>query len=83
MSVKNKWLPEISRQIPESKKQVVKILVGTKSDQLFVNQVQDEGSEAAQDEIDRAADMMISAGYVKYYFKTSSLFGTNVKNVFD
>ena len=43
MSVKNKWLPEIARWVPESKKNCVKILVGTKSDQLFVNQVQDEG----------------------------------------
>jgi GTPase SAR1 family protein len=32
MSIKNKWLPEI-------KKQSVKILVGTKCDQLFVNQI--------------------------------------------
>ena len=47
MSVKNKWLPEINRWLPESKKHSVKILVGTKSDQLFVNQVQDEGREAA------------------------------------
>ena len=27
--------------------------------------------------------MMINGGFAKYYFKTSSLFGTNVKNVFD
>ena len=35
LSVKNKWLPEI-------KKPVVKILVGTKSDQLFI----EKGSES-------------------------------------
>ncbi len=27
--------------------------------------------------------MMVSEGFVKYYFKTSSLLGCNVKNVFD
>ena len=27
--------------------------------------------------------MMISGGFVKYYLKTSSLMGCNVKNVFD
>lgn len=83
MSVKNKWLPEITKQLGDSKKQVVKILVGTKSDQLFVNLMPGESKEAAQAEIDRAADMMISANLVNYYFKTSSLFGSNVKNVFD
>ena len=83
MSVKNKWIPELTKGLPESKKQTVKILVGTKSDQLFVNQVQAENKEASQDEIDRAAETMIASGFVKFYFKTSSLLGCNVKNVFD
>ena len=36
MSVKNRWIPEIMKS-ENNKKQSVKILVGTKSDQLFVN----------------------------------------------
>jgi len=58
-------------------------LVGTKSDQLFIENRSESELQHNLTEVDRAAQIMVNEGLVNFFFKTSSLLGCNVKNVFD
>lgn len=67
---------------------VVKILVGTKSDQMFQSPnldyiMNDDTFKQNQEEIDDDARRIIKETSISHYFRTSSLLGCNVKNVFD